>query len=193
MMKNTFALAALGLIGMAALAPTGCAPRGERITLRSEHVAISLRLPPGWVEEDRTENSMVIFSEEADPENRGSITIYPADGKDLAAWTDDLLKQSAQMAALGEALGKAVEHLAGEQAGAQSSQAFAQKLVSRTQRKVGSRDAIELVEESGGKKVITVLVKEGDEVWVTFFASRAGRWEDNEPLFRRSLDSLSLR
>jgi hypothetical protein len=184
-------LLALCVLGV----PAGCSRGGKRLELRSraDDVRIALRLPPGWAEEERIGEGMVLFSETADPQNRGSVTIYPGEGKELGAWVDTVLAQSRQMDRAAEMMGRALERMAGRKAGDTARTAFHQKTISRTSRKIGRLEGIELVEESGDKKVLTLAAKKGEVVCVVMFASLAGQWAEDEPRFRRSLDSLRIR
>jgi len=172
----------------------GCGRGGQRVEFvsRSEGVKVSLRLPAGWAVEEPRGEFFMLFSQSDNPQNRGAITIYPAEGKDLAQWVDSVLADSRKMSQAGQALGQAMERMAGRRTGALARQAFHQKTISRTPTKIGKWEAIELVEESGEKKVITVVVKKGEGVCEVFFASVAQDWAENEPLFRRSLESLRI-
>lgn len=189
-------LVRLTLLGGAALAlAAGCSGGGKRLqfTSRADDIKASLRLPPGWAAEGRPGEYFVLFSQTDNAENRGSITVYPAEGMDLGQWVDSVLAGSRSMEQAGKAMGRALEHLAGGRAGEAARKPFSHKEISRTPRKVGRYQAIELVEESGGKQVITLAVKKGDRVCAVMFASVAEQWADNEPRFRRSLDTLRVR
>jgi len=193
MRKGMVSLLLAGLLLVAAL--TGCGGGGERLNLNSpaDNVNLSLRLPAGWALEGRVQNGMAFFSEKENPENRGTVTIWRAEGKDLGAFVDDVLAQSEKMQQSGEILGGAMEHLAGPQAGELPQQALGWELVSRTPKQVGEWEAVEVVENMGGKKCITLWVKKGDRVCQAAFFSLPEAWDKNEPLFRASLETVKIR
>lgn len=165
------------------LSLSGCAGGGRRIVVASpsDNLTVSLSLPAGWVTEGSVDEGMADFVDQADPESRGTVFIWRAEGKDLAAWVEDYLENAAKLQQGAEMLGEAGE------------QALGYQLISRNEKQVGDYDAVELVEEIGGKRSIMLLVKKADRICQVSFNCKPQDWDKNEPLFRAGLAAVEVR
>jgi hypothetical protein len=184
------------IIGLALLGTfSGCGEGGGRITLdsRPDNVKVSLALPPEWALEGPMESGVAFFSEKENAENRGTVTIWVGEELDLEKWVDDHLSQMARMQAGAETMGQVAEQFFGEEAGELAEESFGWRLVSRTPTKVGSWEAVEIVEELSGKMALTLFVKKEKRVCQVSFFCFPEEWETQEPLFRKSLGSLKIR
>ena len=100
------------------------------------------------------------------------------------------MAQSQRIAQGAQMLGEATERVAGRRAGQLSEQALSSTMLSRTQRKVGELEAIEVTEQAHGLRAIRVFTHKDGAVCEVFFASLSEQWQANEPLFRAALDTL---
>jgi len=187
-------------LGAAALAVwAGCGGGGERYRYqdRNSGIRVSLRLPHGWTQEGPADAGL--FSLKEDPEQRGGAMVYQSEGKDLNTWVETYhIAEMEKMAMGGEMLGKAWEETYGRwgvapEMAEESREFFAWRLLSRQPRKVGDLEAVELVEDHGPKRSITLFVLKGDRVCEVRFYSPSEQWEKNEPLFRASLETVRIR
>jgi len=189
-----------GLLGAAVFAMlAGCGGGGERYRYqdRNSGIRVSLRLPPGWSQEGGAD--VGLFSLKENPQQRGGAMVLRSEGKDLNTWVETYhIAEMEKMATGGQMLGEAWERTWGAwgvapEMAEETREFFAWRLLSRQPRKVGDLEAIELVEDHGPKRSITLFVLKGDWVCNVRFYSTSEQWEKNEPLFRASLDSLKIR
>lgn len=180
------------LVALGALVGCGGGGANYRYADPRSAVEVSLRLPAGWAQEGPASDGM--FSLKENPEMRGSIIVWPSEGKDLATWVETYhIGESKKMAAGGQVLGGAVERMAGARAGESVGEAFAWRLISRTPKKVGDLEAIELVEDLGGKRLISLSALKGDRVCEITFFCPPEQWAKNEAEIRASLEGVEIR